>query len=266
MTQRMPDYQVSGQGALSVYLLNGVYGSKEMWRYLTRRIVARGYRVVAWDAPGYGISPLPADFSFDVVAEAGAALVRATGTEKNVVFGQSMGAQIAPRIRMKAAGLVHGLVISSTMGYFGNRTPEEQEEFTRKRTKASLDTDSVATNQAVIDSLRGKASTGPEVEYVRQVAAQTPPETVKAAVEAIRTYPAAEAVAAYRAIDVPTIVVAGGDDESAPPPTMRRIADLIPDSEFFVVPGSGHYPWAENPAAFDEYFFDFLERHFGASR
>jgi pimeloyl-ACP methyl ester carboxylesterase len=31
-----------------------------------------------------------------------------------------------------------------------------------------------------------------------------------------------------------------------------------------VVPGSGHYPWAENPAEFNRHFLGFLGRHFPA--
>jgi pimeloyl-ACP methyl ester carboxylesterase len=84
---------------VTVFLLHGIYGSKEYWRYQTERLVKRGYRIVAWDAPGYGLSPLPDPFSFDVVAEAGAALIRALGSERNVVHGHSMGGQITPRIR-----------------------------------------------------------------------------------------------------------------------------------------------------------------------
>jgi 3-oxoadipate enol-lactonase len=262
---RVPDHQISGDGPITVFLLNGVYGSKEMWRSLSERIVRRGYRAVAWDAPGYGTSPLPVPFNFDVVAEAGAALVRSTGSEVNVVFGQSMGGQIAPRILSKVPSLVHGIVITATMGFFGNRSQREQEEFVQRRTGEALARDSMAANRAVVDSMRARNSVGPDVEYVKEVASRTPPETVKAAVEAIRSYPAQEAIAAYRAIDVPALLVAGEDDDAASPETMRRVADLIPDCEFCVVPRSGHYPWAENVEDFDRSFFGFLERRFAAA-
>jgi pimeloyl-ACP methyl ester carboxylesterase len=43
---------------------------------------------------------------------------------------------------------------------------------------------------------------------------------------------------------------------------MKRVADMIPGCEFAVVPGSGHCPWAENPAAFNRDFFAFLDPHF----
>lgn len=65
--------------------------------------MAAGYRVIAWEAPGYGLSKLPEKFDFDAVAKAGAALVRATGREKNVIFGHSMGGQITPPATVQAA-------------------------------------------------------------------------------------------------------------------------------------------------------------------
>jgi pimeloyl-ACP methyl ester carboxylesterase len=220
---------------------------------------------VAWDAPGYGISPLPDPFSFDVVAEAGAQLVRAQGGKRNVVFGHSMGGQITPRIRLKVPDLVHGIVISATIGYFGNRTKEEQEEFVRKRTAPPPPgTDPYTAQLAMVNSMLGPSSSGPEVELVRWVASRTPPKTVQAAVKAVQAYPEAEAVAAIRAVNVPALLVAGEVDQTGHPAGMKRVAAMISGSAFAVVSGSGHYPWAENPAEFNRAFFGFLDRHFSS--
>ena len=262
---RTPDYQVSGDGKTTVFLLHGIYGSKEYWRPQTERLVARGYRVVGWDAPGYGLSPLPDPFSFEVVAEAGALLLSKLGTERNVVHGHSMGGQITPRIRLKVPDLVHGIVISSTIGYFGNRTKEEQEEFVRKRTAPPPPgTDPIAANMIVVNGMLGPTSGGPEVDLVRHWASRTPPETVKAAVKAVQTMPEADAVAGFKAITVPTLLVAGEVDQVGHPAGMKRVADMIKGCEFATVSGSGHYPWAENPEEFNRYFFGFLQKHFPA--
>jgi pimeloyl-ACP methyl ester carboxylesterase len=260
---RLPDYTVAGDGKVTVFLLHGIYGSKEYWRYQTERLVTRGYRVVAWDAPGYGLSPLPDPFSFDVVAEAGARLIKALGSERNVFHGHSMGGQITPRIRLKVPEIVHGIVISSTIGYFANRTKEEQEEFVRKRTAPPPSgTDPVTANMMVVNSMLGPTSAGPEVELVRYWALHTPMETVKAAVKAVQSYPEADAVTGFRAISVPTLLVAGEVDQVGHPAGMRRVADMIPGCQFAVVSGSGHYPWAENPTEFNRAFLGFLDRHF----
>jgi pimeloyl-ACP methyl ester carboxylesterase len=262
----LPDHTVTGDGRrVTVFLLHGIYGSKEYWRYQTERLVRDGYRVVAWDAPGYGLSPLPDAFSFEVVAEAGAALIRTLGSERNVLHGHSMGGQITPRIRLKVPERVHGIVISSTIGYFANRTKEEQEEFVRKRTAPPpAGTDPVTANRMVVDSMLGPASGGPEVDLVRHWASHTPPETVKAAVNAVQSYPEADAVSGFRAIGVPTLLVAGEVDQVGHPAGMKRVADMIAGCEFAVVAGSGHYPWAENQAEFNQAFFGFLRCNFPA--
>ena len=262
---RMPDYQVTGEGKVTVFLLHGMYGAKDYWRYQTERLVARGYRVVAWDAPGYGLSPLPEPFTFDVLAEAAAHLIRATGGERNVVFGHSMGGQITPRIRLKIPELVHGIVISATIGYFGNRTKEEQEEFVRRRSAPPPPgTDPITAQLAVVNSMLGPKSSGPEVELVRWIASRTPPKSVQAAVKAVQSYPETDAVAAIRAVSVPTLLVAGEVDQTGHAAGMKRVADMIKGAAFAVVPGSGHYPWAENPEEFNRAFFGFLDRHFPA--
>lgn len=259
----LPDHSVTNDaGSVTVYLLHGIYGAKEYWRYQIARLVDRGYRVIAWEAPGYGLSPLPDDFSFEVVAAAGARLIEATGTERNVVFGHSMGGQITPRIVSKVPGKVNAAVISATIGYFGNRTKEEQEEFVRKRTAPPPPgLDPVAAQLMVVNGMLGSTSSGPEVDLVRAVASATPPKTVQAAVKAVQAYPESEAVSLIKALRIPTLLVAGEVDQTGHPAGMKRVADMIPGAEFAVVPGSGHYPWAENPAEFNRHFLGFLARH-----
>jgi pimeloyl-ACP methyl ester carboxylesterase len=261
----LPDYQVTNDsGQVTVYLLHGMYGAKDYWQYQVRRLADRGYRVVAWDAPGYGASQLPKDFSFDVIAEAGARLIRATAGTKNVLFGHSMGGQVTPRILSKVPGMVSAIVICATIGYFGNRTREEQEDFVRKRVTTPHGTDPYAAQLSVVNGLFGSGSDGPEVHLVRTVAAATSPATVQAALGAIRTYPEVDAVGAIKAISVPTLLVAGEVDTTGHPSGMRRVANMIPGSEFVVVPRAGHYPWAENPDAFSQHLFAFLDRHVSA--
>ena len=94
---RMPDHEVHGDGDTTLFLLHGAYGSKEYFRDLTAALVGAGLRVVAWDAPGYGLSPLPAEgLAIPDMAEAAARLVEHAGSATNVVLGHSKGGIIAP--------------------------------------------------------------------------------------------------------------------------------------------------------------------------
>lgn len=52
MQQRMPNFQVSDAGRVTIFLVH--YGSKEYLRFVTERLLDHGFRIVAMDRPGYG--------------------------------------------------------------------------------------------------------------------------------------------------------------------------------------------------------------------
>ena len=258
---RLPDYSVSGHSNATVFLLHGVYGAKEYWRFVTQRLVNHGYRVVAWDAPGYGLSPPHDDFQLSTAATACANLIAKLGTSRNLIFGQSMGGQIAMRTNSRIPGLVSGLIISSTIGYLGNKSPAEQEDFVTTRLSSDSDTRSVVDkNMSMVTSMMPPGASGPDVELVKTIAAATPGPAVQSAVKAIQAAPDQEALDALRSIRVPTLFVAGEKDNVGRPEGMRRLASLVPNSEFEIIAGCGHYGWAEKPELFWTKLAPFLRR------
>ena len=62
----------------------------------------------------------------------------------------------------------------------------------------------------------------------------------------------------YGAIAAPTLVVWTSDDPTADVAEGRRIASMIPDARFEVMPGCGHWPQYEDPKTFDRLHLDFL--------
>ena len=54
------------------------------------------------------------------------------------------------------------------------------------------------------------------------------------------------------------LCLAGEDDPNAPPPVMERMAGKIPGARYVCLPGVGHLPNLEAPAAFDAAVLDFL--------
>jgi pimeloyl-ACP methyl ester carboxylesterase len=236
-----------------------MYGGKEYWRPQAERLAARGYRVVAWDAPGYGTSALPEVFTLDALADLAADVVRALGSERNVLMGQSMGGQLVFRICSRIPERVAGAVICATIGYFGNKTPEERAAFVREREEAAKVTDAGA-RVALVDQMLAPGASGPDVELVREIASQTPAATTAAAVRAVQTADESASVAAIRSVHVPALVVAGALDNVGSPPAMRRVAEMMPDAQFVAISGSGHYPWAENPAEFNGVLDAYLAR------
>ena len=257
--QFMPDYSVSGDGEATVYLLHGLYGSKEYWKYVTMHLVSMRYRVVAWDAPGYGGSSPVCDFSLAKAADIFTNMLRKTATERNILFGQSMGSQIAVRVAQRAPTLVAGVIVCASIGYFGSRSREEKKDFVEARKISNSLVDSSRQQLVVVHSMMAPGANGPDVELVRRVGASTPGPTVQMALEAIRTAPDDEAVAAFKSIDVPSIFIAGALDKVGHPEGMEKVSKLVTGSRFVSVSNSAHYPWAEQPEEFWAKLDPFLE-------
>jgi pimeloyl-ACP methyl ester carboxylesterase len=60
-------------------------------------------------------------------------------------------------------------------------------------------------------------------------------------------------------ITVPTLVVVGEDDQLTPPEVAEHMAALIPQARLVVIPGTGHLPPIEAPAAVIEAVREFWQ-------
>lgn len=256
---RLPDYSVTGHGELTVFLLHGAFGSKVYWQDQIEALVAAGYRVVAWDAPGYGLSPLPQPFDIDVAARALARLIDTAGSERNVLLGHSMGGMIAQQAFDLRADRVHGLVLSATSAAFGRAEGDWQQAFVRDRV-APLDAGKTIADFAP-DMLRGMMAPGAGgrgVDRVIDVVSVMRPETFRAAISAIVRFDGRHILPRMQ---VPVLCIAGGHDLSAAPPAvMEKLAAKLPQSEFVCMADSGHFAWAEQPGAFNRHLLGFLQR------
>ncbi len=59
-------------------------------------------------------------------------------------------------------------------------------------------------------------------------------------------------------IEVPTLVIAGDSDLSVTPERARETANALPNSKLLVIKNSGHYPFIEQPEAFNSGVLHFL--------
>ncbi len=258
-TVRIPDHSVSGTGDITVFLLHGAFGAKEYWLRQIEALTGAGYRVVAWDAPGYGVSPLPADFSVEAAAGAAEALIRAEGTAQNVVMGHSMGGMIAQRCYSYCPDLIDGLVLSATSAAFGKSDGDWQQEFVNARV-APLDNGMTLPELApkMINAMIAPGMKGEDLDRVVRVVSLMREETFRAAVYAITQFEGRDVLPM---IDVPTLCVSGGHDlAAAPPKVMEKMAGKIAGSEYHCMEHVGHFGWAEDADGFNKILIDFLDR------
>lgn len=261
---RLPDHAIhhpAGPGnGTSIFLLHGAFGAKEYWRAQLQAFTGAGYRVVSWDAPGYGISALPVPLSIDYCARALALLLEKEGGTCNVVMGHSMGGMVAQQAWRHARTRIHGLVLSATSASFGSPDGDWQREFVRARV-APLDAGRSIPDYApeMLRAMMAPGAQGPVVDLVVGTVSLMREETFRAAVAAIVGFEGRDLLPT---LDIPVLCIAGEQDTTAPASVMQKMAAKIAGAEFHSLAGLGHFGWAEDPQRFNASVLDFLVRRF----
>lgn len=258
----MPDYAVHHPTAKAhggtLFLLHGAFGAKEYWRHQVQALIGAGWRVVSWDAPGYGLSTLPVPLTIDHCARALAGLLNKEGGPRNVVMGHSMGGMIAQQAWRHARPRIHGYVLSATSASFGSPDGDWQKEFVRARV-APLDAGRSIPDYApeMLRAMMAPGACGSAVDMVVATVSQMREETFRAAVSAIVGFEGRDLLPQF---DVPVLCIAGMLDKTAPAQVMEKMASKIAGAEYVGLDGLGHFGWAEDPARFNAAVLDFLAR------
>ena len=120
-------YLDEGEGPV-VWLMHGMPMWSYVWRKLIPPLVAAGYRVVAPDLMGFGLSSKPGEESAHTLQRHVAqmtALITQLGLKDLIVAGQDWGGPIALRYAIEHKGNVRALVIFNT---FVERFPRNRHE------------------------------------------------------------------------------------------------------------------------------------------
>lgn len=129
----IPAYIECGTGDTALFLLHGVGGGKDAWPGQLDALAAAGCRIIAWDAPGYGETPVVEPYTLAELARVLGALVDRVGAKRNVIVGHSMGGMIAQEAWAAWPEKIHALVLSGTSPAFARPEGDWQREFLAKR-------------------------------------------------------------------------------------------------------------------------------------
>ncbi|MBI2964637.1 MAG: alpha/beta hydrolase [Chloroflexi bacterium] len=93
-------------------LLHGLSSNARTWDGVARRLHADGYRVVAVDQRGHGLSDKPDDgYSFDDVTSDLRELIGGLGLARPILIGQSWGGNVVLDFAGRYPGLASGIVL-----------------------------------------------------------------------------------------------------------------------------------------------------------
>jgi pimeloyl-ACP methyl ester carboxylesterase len=237
-------------GGTSIVLLHGIGSNAGSFVPLIEALGER-YRVLAWDAPGYGSStPLPVEWpDASDYAAALKALLGRLGVFRCVVVGHSLGTLIAARFALVSPENVAALcLVSPSLGGGGQKgAPLPPAVADRIGQLDRLGAEKFAAARAPL--LLADPAGRPDVlqSAVRAMAAVRRPGYDQAA----RMLACARMLDDAAKIAVPTAVTVGLQDRITPPANARRVFDALPSLaqyEFIEIPDAGHAVCQEQPA------------------
>ena len=230
-------YMEAGQGPALVHL----HGAGGLRLSPAHDLLAKQFRVVAFEMPGFGASPENAKTqTMSELAATMAAAATKLGLDRYNLMGTSFGSKASLWLALQQPECVLALVLQSPAAIRpegGAPPPSSPAELARvlyaypDRQPPSPPPDPavLAKQQKLVGRLRGPARD-------RDLETQLPQ------------------------LQVPTLVVFGTRDRMIPPEMGHLYKELIPNCHLVFVYDAGHAHDAERPEAFVEVVADFLDR------
>ena len=238
-------YRIDGHEAMPSLVLASSLGTTwELWDAQLPSLV-EDFRVVRYDHPGHGRSPIPdASLTVESLADGVVELIDALDLERVSFCGLSLGGMVGMALALRAPERVDRLVLCCTAAHLG---PVEG-WYERAEVVRARGTSAIAG--AVLGrwfTQRFRDESPVTIARFREMLEGTPPEGYAACCEAIARWDARSDVSAIRA---PTLVISGDDDVATPPQDGAFLAGSIPGAELTVLPQCAHLANVEQPALF----------------
>lgn len=251
-----------------VIFLHGLFGSTFSWRENLEAVADAGYRAIALDRPGAGLSDKreSLNYSHPTQADVVAALMDDMAIDEAVIVGHSAGgnvlAQFAARHpeRARALVIVDGAILAGGPPPFVGSIVALPSVWrwgriglnaflTRDRLEQSLNDfqgDPSFLTEADYDGYwRAFEADGWDVGLLATTRDGGPNRVTEDQI---------------RAFDMPTLILWGGIDTVTPLADGEQLDELIPNSELIVYSGVGHQPMEEAPEVFNEDLISFLNQ------
>jgi 3-oxoadipate enol-lactonase len=217
--------------------------------------LAQRYRVTRLNLPGFGAStPAPPDSLREYADYVGTVIDALALPRSAAVFGWGMGGLIALELAIVYGARLDRLIVAGVVPAFPESGKAALRALAEKARAKGM--------RAVLDAAMARV-------FPPDFAAAHP-EVVAARKERLATVDAecfAHVCLAMARLDLrqqlakihlPTLVVCGARDETTPPALVRELAAAIPGAAYREIPGCGHCPMLEAPAALVELVHEFV--------
>lgn len=242
-------YEVIGAGD-TVVLCHGLGGNAAVW-FQQVPVLAKDHRVIVWDQRGFGRSTNDSERADPSAAVHDLALLLDhLDVPKAHVVGQSMGGWAALGLALQEPERVRSVILSATSGGLpltgGLRLSE--------RIDAAGAPALLGQHPALNASFSGRH---PHLGYLYQsLGTFSHARDTHALVRSFeQVVPNTQDTVALRC---PVLVIAGEHDPIFRPAELRRATAALRDVRVVELPGCGHSPYFEDPAAWNQHVLAFL--------
>lgn len=233
-------YRACGQSGPQVVLLHGISSGAASWAACAAALAAQA-RVMAWDAPGYGVSTPLSVSAPDAMAYAQqlARLLDALKIDRCILVGHSLGVLMAAAFSQWLPDRVQALLLfSPAIGYGGGPRAAAVREGRLEGLRQGIP----AMAEKLPARLLSAGASAEQRQQVRDVAMQLHKTGYAQAVEML----CAEDLNRYRHLPFLTRVYCGEHDVVTTPEQSRVYAEKH-DLAFGLISGAGHACHVEQP-------------------
>jgi 3-oxoadipate enol-lactonase len=249
------DPQPTGQPA--VLLLHGLGADANSWALQVPALVEAGYRPLAVDTPGFGLSPFDGKgWSIHRVAGEMADLLKELDAAPAHVVGLSMGGTIAQQLALDFPGCVRRLVLVSTFAVLRPDSLGGWVYFLRRAAVISM-LGLKPQARVVAQRIFPQVDQAALREMLVDTISRADPRAYRQAMIALGMF---NSLKRLGALSVPTLVVSGEQDTTVSPARQTILAHAIQGAQQLILPGAGHAAPVDQPGNFNRELLAFLAK------
>lgn len=233
--------------------INSLGTDFRIWDKVVNQLHEYG-NILLFDKRGHGLSDVAEntnglnDFADDVIV-----LLKYLSLNKCIIIGLSVGGMIAQILANRIPAKIEKLIFCDTRHKIGNA------QIWNDRINAVKEKGLSAISDGVMQrwfSEKFRKDNVIRVSGYKNMLERTPVLGYIQTCEAIRDADLSEQA---KQIRISSLCIVGSEDKSTLPEEVKNLADLIKDSEYKVIEGSGHIPCVDNPGALSKLIIDFIK-------